>query len=113
MPTFERGTAVIHYTDTGAPDRHPHAATLFFGHGLLFGGWMFRAQIAALRDRYRCIAIDWLGQADSAATAGGYDMNTLTEDASASIGMLGIAPVHYVGLSMGGFVGQRLRRAPR
>jgi len=108
LPTFERGPAVIHYTDTGVPARHPHAATVFFGHGLLFGGWMFRAQIAALRDRYRCVAIDWRGQGESVATASGYDMDTLTDDASALIGVLGVGPVHYVGLSMGGFVGQRL-----
>jgi len=108
LPTFERGPAVIHYTDTGAPARHPHAATVFFGHGLLFGGWMFRAQIAALRNRYRCVAIDWRGQGDSAATGGGCDMDTLTDDASSLIGMLGVGPVHYVGLSVGGFVGQRL-----
>ncbi|HWT47453.1 MAG TPA: alpha/beta fold hydrolase, partial [Mycobacterium sp.] len=42
------------------------------------------------------------------ATASGYDMDTLTDDASALIGMLGVGPVHYVGLSVGGFVGQRL-----
>ena len=108
MPTFERGSAVIHYTDTGPPAEHPHAPTVFFGHGLLFGGWMFRAQVAALRDRYRCVTIDWRGQGESGATADGYDMDTLTDDASGLIGMLGVAPVHYVGLSMGGFVGQRL-----
>ena len=27
---------------------------------------------------------------------------------SALIGLLGVAPVHYVGLSMGGFVGLRI-----
>jgi 3-oxoadipate enol-lactonase len=113
LPTFERGSAVIHYTDTGPPGQHPHAPTVFFGHGLLFGGWMFRAQIAALRDRFRCVAIDWRGQGESGATVDGYDMDTLTDDASGLIGTLGVAPVHYVGLSMGGFVGQRLaaRRA--
>ncbi len=108
MPTFERGSAVIHYSDTGAPPGNPQAATVFFGHGLLFGGWMFRAQIEALRDRYRCVAIDWRGQGDSAPAADGYDMDTLTDDATALIAMLGVEPVHYVGLSMGGFVGQRL-----
>ncbi|MEE6177281.1 alpha/beta fold hydrolase [Mycobacterium sp. 050134] len=108
MPTFERGPAAIHYTDTGAPAGDPHAATVFFGHGLLFGGWMFRAQVGALRNRYRCVAIDWRGQGDSAPTSGGHDMDTLTDDATALIEALGVGPVHFVGLSMGGFVGQRL-----
>jgi pimeloyl-ACP methyl ester carboxylesterase len=35
-------------------------------------------------------------------------MDTLFTDAVALIEHLGVAPVHYVGLSMGGFVGQRI-----
>lgn len=35
-------------------------------------------------------------------------MDSLTGDAVTLITELGLAPVHYVGLSMGGFVGQRL-----
>jgi pimeloyl-ACP methyl ester carboxylesterase len=35
-------------------------------------------------------------------------MDTLTEDAAALITALGCAPCHFVGLSMGGFVGMRL-----
>jgi 3-oxoadipate enol-lactonase len=52
--------------------------------------------------------IDWCGQGDSAATSGGYDMESLTADAVALIRELGAAPMHWVGLSMGGFVGQRI-----
>jgi pimeloyl-ACP methyl ester carboxylesterase len=69
---------------------------------------MFRAQVAALRDRYRCVAIDWRGQGETPATRGGYDMDSLTADAVGLIAALGVAPVHWVGLSMGGFVGQRI-----
>ena len=108
MPTFTRDAATIHYTDTGAPSGRSDAPTVFFGHGLLFSGWMFHPQIAALAGEYRCVAIDWRGQGDSAATSAGYDMDTLADDAVALIESLGIAPVHYVGLSMGGFIGQRI-----
>jgi 3-oxoadipate enol-lactonase len=108
MPTFTRDGATIHYTDTQAPADRPAVPTVFFGHGLLFSGWMFHPQIAALRDEYRCVAIDWRGQGESAATRGGYDMDTLADDAVGLIEDLGIAPVHYVGLSMGGFIGQRI-----
>jgi pimeloyl-ACP methyl ester carboxylesterase len=80
---------------------------VFFGHALLFSGWMFHPQIAALKSQYRCVAIDWCGHGDSAATNDGYDMDTLTDDAVALIESLG-GPIHYVGLSMGGFVGQRI-----
>ena len=108
MAEFRRGDAVIHYTDTGSPDGRPDAPCVFFGHGLLFSGWMFEPQIAALRDHYRCVTIDWRGQGGSSAAAGGYDMDSLADDATALIEHLGLAPAHYVGLSMGGFVGQRI-----
>lgn len=108
MPTIHVNGATIFYLDTGAPAGRPDAPTVVFGHGLLFSGWVFHPQIAALRRRYRCIAIDWRGQGDTPATAQGYDMDTLTGDAVALIRALGVAPVHWVGLSMGGFIGQRI-----
>jgi pimeloyl-ACP methyl ester carboxylesterase len=108
MPTMPLNGATIAYTDSGVPPGRPDAATIVFGHGLLFSGWMFDAQVSALRTQYRCVTVDWRGQGETPATPGGYDMDTLTDDAVALIGGLHLAPVHYVGLSMGGFVGQRI-----
>jgi pimeloyl-ACP methyl ester carboxylesterase len=108
MPTIDvRGTAIA-YTDTGAPPGVTDAPAVVFGHGLLFGGWMFRAQIAALKDSHRCVTIDWRGQGESPAARDGYDIDSLTADAAALITRLGIGPVHWVGHSMGGIVGQHL-----
>ena len=104
MPVLDTRGARIAYTDTGPRE----APTVLFGHGLLFGGWMFRPQIDVLRERYRCVAIDWRGQGESPPAAGGYDMDTLAGDAVALIRALDVAPVHWVGLSMGGFIGQRV-----
>lgn len=108
MPTFSRDEASIAYGDTGAPHGRPDAPTIVFGHGLLFSGWMFRRQIDALRDDYRCVTIDWRGQGQSPPARTGYDMDTLTDDAVGLLDRLGTAPVHWVGLSMGGFVGMRI-----
>jgi 3-oxoadipate enol-lactonase len=108
MPQLHVDGATIHYTDTGAPRERPDAPTVVFGHGLLFSGWMFRAQVDALRTQYRCVTIDWRGQGATPATRGGHDMDTLTGDAVAVIESLGVGAVHYVGLSMGGFVGMRI-----
>lgn len=96
--------------DTGPPQGNsPTAApTVFFGHGLLFSGHMFEPQIERLQSSYRCVTIDWRGQGKTPATADGYDMDTLSQDAAAVIEGLGVGSVHYVGLSMGGFVGMRL-----
>ncbi|MCK8681432.1 alpha/beta fold hydrolase [Streptomyces lichenis] len=102
------GAATLAYTDTGPPPGRPDAPTVVFGHGLLFGGWMFRPQTASLSAEYRCVTLDWRGQGDSPPAAGGYDMDTLTADVRALLDALGTGPVHFVGLSMGGFVGMRL-----
>jgi pimeloyl-ACP methyl ester carboxylesterase len=108
VPTVSVNGATVAYSDTGAPKGMPDAPTIVFGHGLLFSKWMFTAQLAALRSDYRCIAIDWRGQGDSPPADSGYDMDTLTGDAIEVIEQLVGAPVHWVGLSMGGFVGQRI-----
>lgn len=108
MPMVEVNGASIAYTDTGAPPGKPDAPTVVLGHGLLFSGWMFHPQTEVLREHYRCVTVDWRGQGDTPATPSGYDMDTLTADAVALIGRLAAGPVHYVGLSMGGFVGQRI-----
>jgi 3-oxoadipate enol-lactonase len=108
MPTIDISGAPISYTDTGLPVDRPDASTIVFGHGLLFGGWVFQPQITALSQQYRCVTLDWRGQGDTPATTSGYDMDTLTSDAISLIRELGLAQVHWVGLSMGGFVGLRI-----
>ncbi|WP_018547923.1 alpha/beta fold hydrolase [Streptomyces sp. LaPpAH-108] len=108
MPLIDVNGASVFYTDSGAPPGKPEAPVVVFGHGLLFSGWMFHPQVEALRGEYRCVTVDWRGQGESPAAAGGYDMDTLTADAVALIGRLGLGAVHYVGLSMGGFVGLRI-----
>jgi 3-oxoadipate enol-lactonase len=109
MPTLDLNGTPIAYEDSGPPVDSPEAPTIVFGHGLLFSGRMFRPQIEALSSHYRCVTIDWRGQGDSPpARTGDYEMDTLFNDAVALIEHLGVAPVHYVGLSMGGFVGQRI-----
>lgn len=103
MPSIHVNGAWLHYEEHGSG-----AETVVFAHGLLWSGRMFDAQVLALRDRYRCITYDLRGQGRSEVTAGGYDMDTLAEDAAALIEALGAAPCHFVGLSMGGFIGMRL-----
>ncbi|MDT4918352.1 MAG: 3-oxoadipate enol-lactonase [Pseudonocardiales bacterium] len=108
MPILTVNGAAVAYSDTGVPKARADAPTVVFGHGLLFSKWMFGAQIAALRADYRCIALDWRGQGDTPPTESGYDMDTLSLDAIGLVEELVGGPVHWVGLSMGGFVGQRI-----
>lgn len=98
----------LHIFDTGAPAGKPDAPVLVLGHGLLFSTSMWRHQIEALRGEYRCVAVDWRGQGSTPPPGSGYDMDTLYADLVALIEHLDVGPVHYAGLSMGGFVGLRL-----
>ncbi len=82
--------------------------TVIFAHGLLWSGQMFAQQVDMLQQRYRCITFDWRGQGQSEVTRAGYDMESLYADTLALIDALGIKACHFVGLSMGGFIGMRL-----
>ena len=68
---------------------------------------MFAAQVAELSKEYRVIAYDHRGQGSS-EVGGPYDMDTVAADAAELIRSLVGGPVHFIGLSMGGFVGIRL-----
>jgi len=103
MPALRVNGATLWYQEFGAGPE-----SIVFAHGLLWDGRMFSEQVRALSGRYRCITFDFRGQGQSEVTADGYDMDTLADDAAALIQALGAAPCHFVGLSMGGFVGMRL-----
>ena len=104
MPTLDVNGTRLYYEDTGGPGE-----PIVFSHGLLFSVRMFDAQVAALRGCYRCIAYDHRGQGRSDVPAvESIDMDTLYQDAVTFIERLGVAPCHFVGLSMGGFVGMRI-----
>lgn len=103
MPNLSSNGVELYYEQHGEGPE-----TIVFGHGLLLHGRMFQPQIDALAARYRCIAFDFRSHGRSELTRDGLDVDSLTRDAAAVIEALGAAPCHYVGLSMGGFVGLRL-----
>jgi 3-oxoadipate enol-lactonase len=63
---------------------------------------------AALQPRYRVVRFDARGQGASEATPGPYDFALLTADTIALMDHLQIGRAHFLGLSMGGMVGQHL-----
>ncbi|MFN3596743.1 MAG: alpha/beta fold hydrolase [Rubricoccaceae bacterium] len=87
--------------------------TLVLGHGLLLTHRLWDAQVAALRDRYRCVRFDWRGQGRSAVPPLGYDPWVLAADVLRLADALGTRRFHYAGHGMGGHVGLRVAlRAP-
>lgn len=103
MPELQVNGTSIYYEDTGGDK-----PVILFAHGLLFSSQMFEFQIERLVDEYRCISFDFRGQGLSDSPHSGYDMDSITEDTLQLIRELDIAPVHFAGLSMGGYVGLQI-----
>ncbi len=102
MPHINVNGVNIYYTEHGEGEE-----TIVFSHGLLWSQKMFSDQIDFLKPRFRVIAYDHRGQGQSEVKEP-FDMETVAEDAAALIRALCDGPVHFVGLSMGGFIGIRL-----
>jgi 3-oxoadipate enol-lactonase len=81
-----------------------------FSHGLFLTHRLFDAPVAALAQTYRCVAYDHRGQGSSPTGGIRYaiDVERVYQDAVALIESLGAAPCHWVGQSLGSYVGMRL-----
>jgi 3-oxoadipate enol-lactonase len=82
------------------------APWLAFSHSLACSVRMWDAQIEALKERFRILAYDTRGHGKSAAPAGPYTLEAMADDLRALVSHLDIQRMHFVGLSMGGMIGQ-------
>ncbi len=82
------------------------APWITFSHSLACSVRMWDGQIAAFKDHYRILVYDTRGHGGSAAPAGAYTLELLAEDLFELLKKLQIAHTHFVGLSMGGMIGQ-------
>jgi 3-oxoadipate enol-lactonase len=99
----------INYDVSGPGD----APVVAMSHSLASSRVMWDPQLAVLSQTYRVLRIDTRGHGLSDAPAGAYTLDLLGDDALALLDELGIGRVHWVGLSMGGMIGQNLAlRAP-
>lgn len=83
------------------------APTVVLSHSLAADRTMWRGQISAL-GAYRVLCYDFRGHGATQVTPGPYSINQLAEDTAGLIQALDLAPVHFVGLSLGGMIGQVL-----
>ncbi len=75
-------------------------------HSLACNLSMWDEQAAALAKRYKVLRYDLRGHGGTDAPAGDYTFDMLAYDAHALLEALGIKACHWVGLSIGGMIGQ-------
>lgn len=69
---------------------------------------MWDGQVAALSEHFRVLRYDARGHGASSVPAGPYSLARLGEDVIELLDSLGVQRAHFLGLSLGGFVGQWL-----
>lgn len=94
----------INYTLEGPTS----APVVTLSHSLATDLSMWNPQLPALASRYRVLCFDTRGHGGSDVPPGPYSLEQLAEDARGLLEALGIERTHFVGLSMGGMIGQSL-----
>ena len=82
------------------------APVIVLSHSLGSGIVMWDPQIEKFASEFRVLRYDTRGHGQSEAPNGPYDLGVLVDDAVSLIDVLGIDRAHWVGLSMGGMIGQ-------
>jgi 3-oxoadipate enol-lactonase len=82
------------------------APWLAFSHSLACNLHMWDGQVEALKNRFRILVYDTRGHGRSSAPAGAYTLEMMADDLRALLSHLDIQRPHFVGLSMGGMIGQ-------
>jgi 3-oxoadipate enol-lactonase len=92
------------YYDLMGPENGP---VVCFSHSLTSDSGMWSEQMPPLLAAgFRVLRLDMRGHGGSDVVAGDYTMEQLAGDIAGSLEALGIRQVHYVGLSIGGMIGQ-------
>jgi 3-oxoadipate enol-lactonase len=104
MKTAKVNGTEIHYELHGKQG----SSWLILSHSLACSTRMWDPQVAALKDRYCILNYDMRGHGKSAAPAGPYTLDMLADDVLGLMKHLGIERAKYIGLSIGGMIGQHL-----
>jgi 3-oxoadipate enol-lactonase len=94
----------INYEMTGQEG----APVVMLSHSLASSMVMWDPQLISLEPHFQVLRYDMRGHGDSDAPDGAYTLELLVEDAVALLDALSIARAHFVGLSIGGMIGQGL-----
>lgn len=84
------------------------APIVMFSNSLMCTYHMWESQISDISSRFRVLRYDTRGHGDIEPAPAPYSIEQFVDDAYGILEGLGIARVHFVGLSLGGLIGQRL-----
>ncbi len=92
------------YYDLVGPEKGP---VVCFTHSLSSDGGMWVEQMMPLMAAgWRILRLDMRGHGGSDPVEGAYTMDALADDVATALDFLGLDKVHYIGLSIGGMLGQ-------
>jgi 3-oxoadipate enol-lactonase len=92
------------YYDLAGPENGP---VVCITHSLSSDGGSWAEQVPALLQAgFRVLRLDMRGHGGSDPVAGNYTMEALASDVATVLDALAIRRVHYIGLSIGGMIGQ-------
>ena len=94
----------IQYELSGRKD----ASVVILSHSLASSLKMWEPQMEMLRSHFRVLRYDTRGHGLTETTMAPYTLELLGEDALGLLDVLGMDRVHWVGLSMGGMIGQAI-----
>ena len=105
MPVARSGDVSLHYKDTGGA-----GPAILFLHEFAGDHRSWDGQVAALKDRYRCLAVSGRGYppSDCPDDPAAYSQDLMNADALAVLDAAGVNKAHVVGLSMGAFTALQL-----
>src|SRR5260370_31580607 len=113
MPTVTRDGVAIAYDVTPPPPGASAPPTVVLLHNIMCDRHVFDHAVAALRPRFRTIAIDFRGHGQSALPAQEFSVDDLAGDVIAVMDQEGVARASVVGLSLGATVALEVAlRAP-
>ena len=104
METIDLGGVRIAYRIDGSADEG--RPWLVFSHSLACDHSMWDPQMEAFAD-FRILRFDTRGHGKSSAPAADYSLEMLADDLKSLLDALSIQRCHFVGLSMGGMIGQQ------
>ena len=94
----------IHCELTGKPD----APVVVLSHSLASSMVMWEPQLEVLEPFFRVLRYDMRGHGSSDVVKGAYSLEMLGDDVVGLLDALEISKAHFMGLSIGGMIGQGL-----